>query len=189
MADLVVAGAGMAGLVCAAEARARGADVVVHEKLDRPGGSMRLSSGVIWRHRGFERFRADCPSGDEALQRTIWGQLDADLEWLEGLGAPVVSRDTGNPLTTGARFDPEGLCSALLEAAGGALLGSPLRELPRTAPLVLATGGFQASRELEARGIEIDRVVDAENTLAVFVHGPDRIQVEYVEHKPGFSLT
>ncbi|HYX12474.1 MAG TPA: VOC family protein [Candidatus Acidoferrum sp.] len=40
----------------------------------------------------------------------------------------------------------------------------------------------------EARGLEIDREVDAENTLAVFVRGPAGILVEYVEHKPGFSL-
>ena len=69
MPDLVVAGAGMAGLAAAAEARRLGAEPLVLEKLDRPGGSMRLSSGVIWRHRDFERFRAECPDGDERLQR------------------------------------------------------------------------------------------------------------------------
>jgi catechol 2,3-dioxygenase-like lactoylglutathione lyase family enzyme len=42
--------------------------------------------------------------------------------------------------------------------------------------------------EAEHRGLEIDKVVDAENTLAVFVRGPDAITVEYVEHKPGFAL-
>ncbi len=42
--------------------------------------------------------------------------------------------------------------------------------------------------EARERGLEIDRVVDAENTRAVFVWGPDRIRLEYVEHKPGFSL-
>ncbi|MEX2196869.1 MAG: VOC family protein [Thermoleophilaceae bacterium] len=42
--------------------------------------------------------------------------------------------------------------------------------------------------EAEARGLEIDKVVDADNTLAVFVRGPDAITVEYVEHKPGFAL-
>ena len=31
----------------------------------------------------------------------------------------VVERETGNPLTTGVRFDPERLTSALVEAAGG----------------------------------------------------------------------
>jgi catechol 2,3-dioxygenase-like lactoylglutathione lyase family enzyme len=40
-----------------------------------------------------------------------------------------------------------------------------------------------------ARGIEIADIVDAANTYAVFVWGPERVKVEYVEHKPTFSLT
>jgi catechol 2,3-dioxygenase-like lactoylglutathione lyase family enzyme len=43
-----------------------------------------------------------------------------------------------------------------------------------------------AARDL---GVEIDDVVDAANTLAVFVWGPERVRIEYVEHKPTFSLT
>ncbi len=42
--------------------------------------------------------------------------------------------------------------------------------------------------EAEDLGIEIDNVVDAENTLALFVWGPDRVKLEYVEHKASFSL-
>lgn len=38
-------------------------------------------------------------------------------------------------------------------------------------------------------GVEVDDVVDAPNTLAVFVRGPERVRIEYVEHKPTFSLT
>ena len=57
-------------------ARRLGAQPVVFEKLDRPGGSMRLSSGVVWRHRDFERFRAECPGGDERLQRVLFERLD-----------------------------------------------------------------------------------------------------------------
>jgi catechol 2,3-dioxygenase-like lactoylglutathione lyase family enzyme len=37
-------------------------------------------------------------------------------------------------------------------------------------------------------GLEIADVVDAPNTYAVFVWGPDRVKIEYVEHKPSFSL-
>ena len=69
---------------------------------------MLLSSGVIWRYRTFEEFRAQCPGGDERLQRLVFDRLDDGLEWLESLGAPVVARETGNPLTTGVRFDPAG---------------------------------------------------------------------------------
>ena len=42
-----------------------------------------------------------------------------------------------------------------------------------------------AARDL---GVEVDDVVDAPNTLAVFVWGPERVRIEYVEHKPTFSL-
>jgi catechol 2,3-dioxygenase-like lactoylglutathione lyase family enzyme len=38
-------------------------------------------------------------------------------------------------------------------------------------------------------GVEVDDVVDGPNTLAVFVWGPERVRIEYVEHKPSFSLT
>ena len=37
-------------------------------------------------------------------------------------------------------------------------------------------------------GIEVDSVVDAANTYAVFLRGPERVRIEYVEHKPTFSL-
>jgi catechol 2,3-dioxygenase-like lactoylglutathione lyase family enzyme len=43
--------------------------------------------------------------------------------------------------------------------------------------------------EAEERGLEVDRVVDAENTYAAFIRGPERVLIEYVEHKPTFSLT
>ncbi len=42
--------------------------------------------------------------------------------------------------------------------------------------------------EAERRGVEVADFVDAANTWAVFLWGPDRIRLEYVEHKPGFAL-
>ena len=141
----------MAGLAAAARARELGAEVVVHEKGDRAGGSMLLSSGVVWRHRDFARFRAEAPGGDVGLQRLVFERLDRELGWLESLGAPVVERGTGNPVTSGVRFDTGGLTDALVRAAGrGAVrLRSPLLELPPSGvPVVLATGGFGASRPL-----------------------------------------
>ncbi len=152
----------MAGLVAASQAAARGASVELYEKAERCGGSMLLSSGVIWRHRDFDRFRSECPEGDEALQRTVFERLDADLRWLESLGAEPAERGTGNPATTGARFDPRTLTDALLAAAGGRVrLGEPLAALPDDIPVVLATGGFQADREEVRRHItpEADRLL------------------------------
>ena len=52
----------------------------------------------------------------------------------------------------------------------------------------LVDSADDVEREARARGLEIADVVDAPNTRAVFVWGPDRIKLEYVEHKPGFSL-
>lgn len=138
---VVVAGAGMAGLVAAARLRELGIEATVLEKGDRPGGSMVLSSGVIWRHRSLETFREDCPGGDPALQAAIIDRLDASLDWLESLGAPVVDRETGNPLTTGRRFDPRALTETLIRQAGDIRLREPLEQLG-AGPVILATGGF-----------------------------------------------
>ncbi|MHB8470468.1 MAG: FAD-binding protein [Gaiellaceae bacterium] len=135
---MLVAGAGMAGLVCAARARELGLRPRVIEKGSRAGGSMLLSSGVIWRHLEWDDFRADCPGGDEGLQRLVWERLDDALAWLGSLGAEPVWTDTENPRTTGKRFDPAALIALLARDVelGTALPGDA--ELP----LVLATGGF-----------------------------------------------
>ena len=128
----------MAGLVCAARARELGLAPTVLEKGTRPGGSMLLSSGVIWRHLEWRDFRADCPEGDEALQRLIWERLDDALDWLVSLGAEPVWEDTENPRTTGKRFDPRALTKLL---ARDVQLEAPLPKEVEP-PLVLATGGF-----------------------------------------------
>ena len=52
---------------------------------------------------------------------------------------------------------------------------------------VLVDSADDHTREAEEMGI-VESVVDAANTRAVFVWGPDRVRVEYVEHKPTFSL-
>jgi fumarate reductase flavoprotein subunit len=149
-AELTVAGAGMGGLVAAARARELGAEPVVLEKGNRPGGSMLLSSCVIWRYGSLEDFRAECPGGNPTLQALIMDRLDDGLDWLESLGAPVTERSTGNPRTVGLRFDPLGLTDVLARAAGEIRYEEPLAEL--SGPTILATGGF--ARELaDRRGI------------------------------------
>jgi hypothetical protein len=131
----------MAGLVAAARLRELGHAPHVLEKGTRAGGSMLLSSCVVWRHLEWDRFRVECPGGDERLQRLIWERLDESLGWLESLGAEPVWRDTENPLTTGRRYDSRALTRLLLEAAGDVALETPLPG-DAGAPLLLATGGF-----------------------------------------------
>jgi catechol 2,3-dioxygenase-like lactoylglutathione lyase family enzyme len=53
---------------------------------------------------------------------------------------------------------------------------------------VLVDSVDQHIAEAEEMGV-VDNVVDAANTRAVFVWGPERVRIEYVEHKPEFALT
>src|SRR3954452_8473779 len=138
----------MAGLVCAARARELGLRPRLIEKGNRPGGSMLLSSCVVWRHLDFEDFRRDCPGGDARLQRLIWERLDDALEWLVSLSAEPVWEDTENPLTTGKRFDPKALTALL---ARDVELDTPLPD-EGDEPLVLCCGGF-GRRLAEQRGL------------------------------------
>jgi succinate dehydrogenase/fumarate reductase flavoprotein subunit len=147
---IVIAGAGMAGLVAAARLRELGCDVVVREKGTRIGGSMLLSSCVIWRHRNWEDFRDECAAGDERLQRLIWERFDDALAWLESLGAPVVWQETGNPRTVGKRFGPKALTESLAARAGEIELSA---EGLGAEPTILCTGGFGGSSELVTRFI------------------------------------
>jgi succinate dehydrogenase/fumarate reductase flavoprotein subunit len=148
---IVIAGAGMAGLVAAVRLRELGHDdVVVREKGTRIGGSMLLSSGVVWRHRNWDDFRSECPGGDERLQRVVWERFDEALIWLESLGAPVVWQETGNPRTTGRRFDPKSLTETLAARAGTIELRAEGCTADTT---ILCTGGFSASSDLVTRYI------------------------------------
>jgi fumarate reductase flavoprotein subunit len=137
----------MAGLVAAARLRELGCTVTVREKGTRIGGSMLLSSGVIWRHREWEDFRRECPAGDERVQRIVWERVDEGIEWLESKGAPVVWQETGNPRTVGKRFDARGLVAALA-GDGDVELGV---DGCGDQPVILCTGGFAASPELVTR--------------------------------------
>jgi catechol 2,3-dioxygenase-like lactoylglutathione lyase family enzyme len=62
-------------------------------------------------------------------------------------------------------------------------------ERPLLNHLALLVDSAEAvQRDAEERGVEIDDIKDAPNTLAVFLRGPAGVRIEYVEHKPGFAL-
>jgi catechol 2,3-dioxygenase-like lactoylglutathione lyase family enzyme len=78
---------------------------------------------------------------------------------------------------------------------GGAFLelheGEPA---PNDRPLlnhiaVLVDSADEIIADAAELSIEVESVVDAANTYAAFLWGPDRVRIEYVEHKPTFSLT
>jgi FAD binding domain/NAD(P)-binding Rossmann-like domain len=149
---LTIAGAGMGGLVAAARARQLGSSIVLCEKGTRAGGSMLLSSCVVWRYRDLELFRAECPEGEERLQRLVWERFDDAIRWLEATtGLTPVWEDTPNPRTTGRRYNPRALTDALVRAAREPRLREPFAA---GEPLVLATGGFGA-RLARDRGLPL----------------------------------
>jgi catechol 2,3-dioxygenase-like lactoylglutathione lyase family enzyme len=92
-------------------------------------------------------------------------------------------------------FEPaDGAEGALRLEVGGAYVelhpgepGQPEKPLLNHVA-VLVDSAQEHIDEGEERGI-VESVVDAANTVAVFLWGPDRVRVEYVEHKPTFSLT
>jgi catechol 2,3-dioxygenase-like lactoylglutathione lyase family enzyme len=61
--------------------------------------------------------------------------------------------------------------------------GEPERPLLNHLGVLVEEAG--PAREL---GVGVADVVDAPNTFAVFVWGPERVKLEYVEHKASFSL-
>src|SRR5207237_503091 len=76
----------------------------------------------------------------------------------------------------------------LFDADGPREPGAPERPLLNHLAVLVdsADEHIAAANDL---GVEVDNIVDAANTYAVFLWGPERVRVEYVEHKPTFSLT
>jgi hypothetical protein len=142
----------MSGLVAAARLRELGRTPQVRELGTRIGGSMLLSSCVIWRHREWSDFRAECRTGEERLQRLVYERLDDALDWLVSLGAEPVWEETGNPRTVGKRFEPRALAETLGARAGRIELGAD--GSADDEPTILCTGGFGASTELVTRYVQ-----------------------------------
>ena len=135
---------------------------------------------------------------------------DATVDLGEGLEIVLVEAETdseldldhvallsADPATAAAQWQTLGFMptdDGRLEV-GGAFLelvagdpGEPERPLLNHLG-VLVDSVEEHMADAEDLGIEIDDFVDAPNTIALFVWGPDRVKLEYIEHKPSFSLT
>jgi catechol 2,3-dioxygenase-like lactoylglutathione lyase family enzyme len=80
-----------------------------------------------------------------------------------------------------------------VEVAGAWIEFHPGDPAPVERPLLnhvglLVHSAEQHRADADRLGVEVADWVDAPNTLAVFVWGPERVKIEYVEHKPTFSL-
>jgi catechol 2,3-dioxygenase-like lactoylglutathione lyase family enzyme len=149
-----------------------------------------------------------------ALRVPSRGGAEADVDLGEGVRVRLIedSSETGPALEHVALVsaDPEATAGEYLRygfarapARNGAArveIGGAFVELRRGAPgeserpllnhialLVDSADAWKA--DAEDQGIEIADVVDAPNTYAVFVWLPEGVKLEYVEHKPTFSLT
>jgi catechol 2,3-dioxygenase-like lactoylglutathione lyase family enzyme len=65
--------------------------------------------------------------------------------------------------------------------------GSPERPLLNHLAVLVDSADEQHADAVEL-GLDVADFVDAANTRALFVWGPERVKIEYVEHKPTFSL-
>ena len=79
-----------------------------------------------------------------------------------------------------------GIAGTYLELVPGPAI-RPERPLLNHIALLVESADELRDQAVEA-GAEVVDVKDTDNTYAVFVNGPDGVKLEYVEHKPSFSL-
>ena len=101
-----------------------------------------------------------------------------------------------DPAATAAQYERYGFArvsddrvevgGAFVELRRGAA-GAPGRPLLNHLA-VLVDSADEVIADARGLGIEVESVVDAANTYAAFLWGPDGVRIEYVEHKPTFSL-
>jgi len=174
--DVLVIGAGMAGLTTAARAAELGQSVLVVEKAPDFGGSAVLSGGGLWTLAEPGLARQIDPQCNEALCETLQGGFTEAVDWAERLGAqllPWVRIDAVQGFPAICRpIDILGylrLCMATITDAGGWVItdstverllvdggrvcgamvdGADGRVRVLARKVVLATGGYQANAAL-----------------------------------------
>lgn len=176
--DLLVVGAGMAGMTASAYAAENGLVVLVVEKADDIGGSALISGGSIWTAEDFDTLRRTNPDGEEAQARTLIDGYDAVCEFIASLGtdiSPKLAYDGVQSFPGWTRsVDMQqymGLARRSVEAAGGFVVTRSTVSQLRIGPdgvgggtvdgpdgmvevdarwTLLASGGFQNDRDLRA---------------------------------------
>ena len=172
-ADLLVIGAGMAGMSAAARAASQGARVVVLERGDHVGGSA-IYAGFVWTAPTVEVMREVNPLGDADLSRLVVEGFPGGVEWIRSLGVDCRPQVTVLRYGRGHQVDTThylSRCEQLVKERGGEVLtrtsarslvydgavrgadcklpdGSTRRVLARWT--LLATGGFQGDPALRA---------------------------------------
>lgn len=175
--NTIIVGGGMSGLVCASHLAESGISVLLLEKADRLGGSMRLSNGLIWTFRDIKTARHYIPEGNEALQELIIDTLPQRLEWLDGMGCHLNASQEFEEYGRGRLCAPDTVIEALSKRIidhggtirtresltkiiheGGSVraVKTSLENVEKTyecTNLVICTGGFQGNAELVTKYI------------------------------------
>ncbi|MER6154272.1 FAD-binding protein [Streptomyces sp. NPDC001868] len=177
--DLLVIGAGMAGLTAGARAVRAGLSVVVVEIGDEAGGSARYA-GYAWTAPSHEAMERHNPRGDTSLKRALVDRFADGVAWIRNTGVdvkdaqPVLGFGRGHQFDTNHYLDT---CRRIVVEAGGEILtatgterlrlengavtgaelvtgtgtGTGSRRAVRAASTLLATGGFQGDIELRKK--------------------------------------
>ena len=80
--DVLVCGAGIAGLTAARTAQEAGAWVVVLEKGPETGGSSAVSAGIVWTARDLDGWLSVQPGGDPTLGKALVTTYPEAIQWL-----------------------------------------------------------------------------------------------------------
>jgi catechol 2,3-dioxygenase-like lactoylglutathione lyase family enzyme len=138
----------------------------------------------IERDNGLARFRGPEGIGLGLAQRANGLEYDLDHVVLR-----VQDPETAATELAGLGFERRGGDLAIADRSLRLEAGGDAAERPLLNHLaVLVDSADEHLEEARRRQLEVEEVKDAPNTLAVFVRGPEGIRLEYVEHKPGFSL-
>lgn len=170
-ADLLVIGAGMAGMTAGFAAARAGARVVVVEKAPSMGGSAALSGGYLWTATSLEQALEQCPRGDPELLGTLIDGFPAAVELIRSAGvdfsdeidvlygrgwrvdvltyfrrAKVAVENAGGTVQT--HCSVETLCVQDGRVVGAVVRDAESQMRIRAPWTLLSTGGFQANRAL-----------------------------------------
>jgi succinate dehydrogenase/fumarate reductase flavoprotein subunit len=174
-ADLLVLGAGMAGLTAAARGCRQGLRVVLVEKGPGVGGSAQYAA-FVWTAPTHEVMHEVNPDGDPDLCRVVVDGLDPGLDWIRSLGVTVGEKVRVLPYGRGCATDLSAYlaaCAKLIHDSGTLLTAATVQHLIHdedgvhgavvahdgqtltihASATVLATGGFAGDADLRAERI------------------------------------
>jgi succinate dehydrogenase/fumarate reductase flavoprotein subunit len=168
--DLLVIGAGMAGLTAAARAARGGLSVLVVDVAGDVGGSARFA-GYAWTAPSHEVMDRQNPDGDGALKRALVDRFSDGVAWIRSVGIETGAAQRILSFGRGHRFDTNHYVDTcrwiVLDSGGTVLLDTETERLivedgvvtgavlatgatVRATWTLLATGGLQGDLDLRA---------------------------------------